>query len=93
MKAGISGGFGAIIVFLATATTALAQAPTGPTYAGVGPSIDEEVGGVAGEVTGEAVTTGTLPFTGFDIALALGVGLLLVMVGVLTRRLGRAARA
>jgi hypothetical protein len=85
MKTGLT-GIGAIIVFLATATVALAQAPTGPTYAGVGPAIDEEVAeGVAGEV----VTTGTLPFTGFDIALALGVGVLLVTIGVLTRRLGR----
>ena len=82
MKTGVFGSIGAVVVFLATATVALAQAPTGPTYGGVGPAIDEEVG------TTE-VATGTLPFTGFDIALALGVGLLLVAIGVLTRRLGR----
>jgi hypothetical protein len=86
VKTRITGVIGTITVFLATASVALAQEPTGPAYGGVGPSIDEEVGDVAGEV----VTTGTLPFTGFDVALALGVGLLLVAIGVLTRRLGRA---
>lgn len=90
MKTSVTAGIGVITLFLASATVALAQAPTGPTYGGVGPSIDEDVaGGVAGEVTGGAVTTGTLPFTGFDVALALAVGLLLIAVGVFARRLGR----
>lgn len=73
--------------FLATSAAALAQAPTGPTYGGVGPTVDQEVAGEG--VAGEVVTSGSLPFTGFDIAVAVAVGLLLLAVGLMTRRLAR----
>jgi hypothetical protein len=44
-------------------------------------------GGVQGEVEG---TGGALPFTGLDLALLVGGGLLLIVVGAGVRRLTRA---
>lgn len=71
-----------ILVFLAFASVALAQEPTGPAYGGSGPDIDDQVGsGVA--------QAGDLPFTGLDITLGLLAGLLLVAMGLLTRRVAR----
>ncbi len=80
-----------VVAFLAFTSIAYAQEPTGPTYGGSGPDIDSQVerGQVAGRATGEVVT-GTLPFTGLDLALALVGGLALVTVGLMTRRVARA---
>jgi hypothetical protein len=64
---------------------ALGQEPTGPAYAGSGPDIDEQVS--RGQVA--AGHAGALPFTGLDITLALVAGLLLVAMGLLTRRIAR----
>jgi hypothetical protein len=44
-------------------------------------------GGAAAEVEGG----GALPFTGLDLALLIGGGIVLVAVGVLIRRFSRAA--
>ena len=76
---------GTLLAFLMFASVALAQDPTGQVYGGAGPDIDEQVsrGAVAG------AQTGTLPFTGLDITLALLAGLLLVATGLLTRRIAR----
>jgi hypothetical protein len=73
---------GAVLGFLVFASVALAQEPTGPTYGGSGPDIDDQVGsGVA--------QAGDLPFTGLDLTLGLLAGLLLVTMGLLTRRVAR----
>ncbi len=74
----------AMLGALAFASTALAQDPTGPTYGGPGPNIDDQVGR-----GGEGVT-GTLPFTGRDLTLAVLTALVRIAVGMLTRRLARA---
>lgn len=74
----------AILGVLAFAPTALAQDPTGPIYGGPGPDIDDQVG------RGGEVVTGTLPFTGRDLALAVLTALVLIAAGLLTRRLARA---
>jgi hypothetical protein len=76
---------GSILAFLTFVSVALAQEPTGRAYAGPGPDIDAQVG--RGEVA--AAQVGTLPFTGLDVTLALLAGILLVAMGLLTRRLAR----
>ena len=89
----IRGTFVVVVAFLAFTSIAYAQEPTGPTYGGSGPDIDSQVerGQVAGRATGGGeVVTGTLPFTGLDLALALVGGLALVTVGLVTRRVARA---
>lgn len=75
----------AILGVLAFAATALAQDPTGRAYGGQGPDIDNEIRGAgqAGEVAG------TLPFTGRDLAFVVLTALVLMAVGLLTRRLAR----
>lgn len=76
---------GAVMAFFVWASVALAQDPTGPTYGGRGPDIDSQVesGGVA------AGQVGVLPFTGRDLALIVLGALLLVGMGLLTRRVAR----
>ncbi|MDX6397858.1 MAG: hypothetical protein QOJ43_1266 [Gaiellaceae bacterium] len=76
---------GTVLAFLMFVSVALAQEPTGPAYAGAGPDIDEQVS--RGQVA--AGQAGALPFTGLDITLALLAGLLLVAMGLLTRRIAR----
>ena len=76
---------GTVFAFLMFASTALAGGPTGPAYAGAGPDVDEQVS--RGQVA--ASQAGTLPFTGLDVTLALLAGLLLVAMGLLTRRIAR----
>lgn len=70
---------------LAFQALAFAQAPTGPAYGGVGPEVDEQVGGAAAEVGVRDV----LPFTGLDLALATGAGLVLLALGLMMRRTAR----
>jgi hypothetical protein len=76
---------GTVFAFLVFVSVAFAQEPTGPAYAGSGPDIDEQVS--RGQVA--AGQAGALPFTGLDITLALLAGLLLVAMGLLTRRIAR----
>lgn len=75
---------GAAFAFLLFASVALAGEPTGTAYGPSGSDIDGQVGG--GVAGGQA---GALPFTGLDITLALVAGLLLVAMGLLTRRIAR----
>jgi hypothetical protein len=76
---------GVVLAFLVWASVALAQDPTGPTYGGRGPDTDSQV--ESGEVAAEQV--GFLPFTGRDLALIVLGALLLVGMGMLTRRVAR----
>lgn len=69
----------ASFVALATASTAMAQTPGG--YVGEGGEVQQRV---SGEGTG---VLGQLPFTGLDLALIVGAGLLLILLGVGLRRL------
>jgi hypothetical protein len=85
MKVRGAGFVGTALAFLMFASVALGQEPTGPAYAGSGPDIDEQVS--RGQVA--AGHAGALPFTGLDITLALVAGLLLVAMGLLTRRIAR----
>jgi hypothetical protein len=76
---------GAFLTFFVWVSAALAGDPTGPTYVGQGPNIDNDVeaGGVAAE------QVGFLPFTGRDLAFIVLGALLLVAMGMLTRRAAR----
>jgi hypothetical protein len=66
---------------LMTAGGALAaEAAKPPAYQG-------NAGNVQQEVKGAANTLGSLPFTGLDLALIVGGGLLLVIAGVALRRI------
>lgn len=76
---------GTVFAFLMFASTALAQEPTGPAYAGSGTDIDEQVS----RAQVASSHAGALPFTGLDVTLALLAGLLLVAMGLLTRRIAR----
>lgn len=76
---------GIVLAFFVWASVALAQDPTGPTYGGRGPDVDSQVD--SGDVAAEQV--GFLPFTGRDLALIVLGALLLVGMGLLTRRVAR----
>lgn len=74
--------FGGIFTLFVLAPTALAQSVPGSGY-----------GGVAGEIQGDVAGAGAgqldvLPFTGLDLALVAGGGLMLLLVGVVAKRLG-----
>jgi len=84
----------AVCVMMAVAAPAWA-APGNDAYknggenaAGQVQGADQGSGGVAG-TTASGDTGGSLPFTGLDIALILGVGGVLLAVGLGTRRLTR----
>lgn len=76
---------GVLLALLLWVPAALAQDPVGPAYGGRGPDVDSQVegGGVA------AGQVGFLPFTGRDLALIVLGALVLVGMGVLTRRAAR----
>ena len=70
-----------VITVLAIAPAALAQSVTGNGY-----------GGVAGDVQDQITSVGqadVLPFTGLDLALVAGGGLMLLLVGLVARRRAR----
>lgn len=77
-----------VIVVMALAPVAAAQSED--------PAVNA-YGGVAGEIQGtldepateETQTVGTLPFTGLDLALAGGAGILLLGLGIGLRRASR----
>jgi hypothetical protein len=72
----------AVIGALALVGGALAAGnQTPPTYRGTGGNVQEQVKGEG------ANTLGSLPFTGLDLALIVGGGLVLVIAGVSIRRL------
>lgn len=80
-------GAAAVVAFLASASVALAQEPTGDGYGGTGGAIQGELG--AGGL-GERAGSGSLPFTGVDLVFLIAAGVVLVAVGVTFRRLARA---
>jgi hypothetical protein len=77
---------GGVLAYLATASVALAQDPTQSGYGGTGGNIQ---GGVEGS-TGGGTGSGSLPFTGLDLLLLVGAGVLLLAAGLTMRRVGRA---
>lgn len=76
----------AVLAYLVTASVALAQDPTQRGYGGTGGNIQ---GDVQGTVGGGATGGGSLPFTGLDLLLLVGAGVLLVAAGLTLRRVGR----
>ena len=64
---------------LALAAGSMAASSKPPAYKG-------NAGNVQQDVQGETNTLGSLPFTGLDLALIVGGGLLLVIAGVSIRR-------
>jgi len=73
--------FVAAALTLVYAAGALAQATPGG-YEGEGSDVQQGVQGVQGT----SDTLGSLPFTGLDLALIVGGGLLLVLAGLSLRR-------
>ena len=73
----------AVLAYLVTASVALAQDPTQSGYGGTGGNIQGDVEGGTG--------SGSLPFTGLDLLLLVGAGVLLVAAGLTLRRVGRAS--
>ncbi len=80
----------AVLAYLVTASVALAQDPTQRGYGGTGGNIQGDVQGtVGGGGSGGGTGGGSLPFTGLDLLLLVGAGVLLVAAGLTLRRVGR----
>jgi hypothetical protein len=73
---------------LALSSTAYAAGSAGQTYSGAGGQVQSEVQPGANDPQGAgAETPGGLPFTGLDLTLMLGGGLVLIASGVAMGRL------
>lgn len=89
MKKHVSVWASMALAALVTASVALAQDPTQSGYGGVAGSVQGDVeGGASGGAVGGG---GALPFTGLDLMLLVGAGVLLLAAGVALRRVGRAS--
>ena len=81
----------ALVLCLAFATTAFGQSAVDG-YNDIGGQVQSGVGGGGGTPPAATTTdtsTGSLPFTGLDVALFAGAGALLLLAGVGMRRLTR----
>jgi hypothetical protein len=76
----------AFAVSLLVAAGALAASKP-PAYRGQGPEVQSQVQAGAHGIAPK--TVGILPFTGLDLALFVGAGLLLLLAGGTLRRLGK----
>jgi len=76
----------ALLVALVLAAGALAAGKP-PAYRGAGPIVQGQIQGGAQGVAPK--TVGSLPFTGLDLALFVGAGLALLLLGGSLRRLGK----
>jgi hypothetical protein len=76
----------AVMVALVVVSGALAAGKP-PAYQGQGPLVQAQVQGGAHGVAPK--TVGVLPFTGLDLALFVGAGLLLLLTGGTLRRLAK----
>jgi hypothetical protein len=81
LKSRVSVFMGAAFACMVWASTALAQDSSQGGYGGAGGNVQGEVGGTG---------AGSLPFTGLDLMLVIGAGLLLVAAGLTMRRFSRA---
>jgi hypothetical protein len=81
LKRGVSVVVGVAVACLVWASVAAAQSPATGGYSGAGGQVQGDVGGAG---------SGSLPFTGLDLVLVIGAGLLLVAAGFTMRRLSRA---
>lgn len=81
MRFRMSVWIGAVLAMLTCTSIAFAQDPTGPTYGGSGADVDSQV-----QIGGQNAT-GTLPFTGSDLGLVVLTAVLLVVLGLVIRRL------
>jgi hypothetical protein len=70
---------GSVLAYLVLASVALAQQPSESGY-----------GGAGGNIQGDVEGGGSLPFTGLDLLLLVGAGVLLLAAGFTLRRVGRA---
>jgi hypothetical protein len=82
-------------IVLACASVAAAQTPSEDTYGGLA---NQQQGAVSPDTNSAAGTTqtassGTLPFTGFELGIALVAGVALVGTGLVLRRASRGSEA
>lgn len=88
----------ALVVMLVVAAPAFARTASQNGYSGQGGQVQAQVDDegatpvAVSDTSGGGGGSGSLPFTGLDIALLAGAGLLLVGAGVGMRRLTRAPR-
>lgn len=75
-------GFVVVVMGLVAASSALAQAPTVRSYGGEG----GEVNATLDQATSQTGTADTLPFTGLDVTLLVGAGLVLLALGLTLRK-------
>jgi hypothetical protein len=95
MKARLTSIFAVLVVVLVMAAPALAQTATQNGYSGTGGQVQAQVDDDASApvaVTGSSGGDGgaSLPFTGLDVAMLAGAGVLLAGAGLGMRRLTRA---
>lgn len=78
------------VLYAALGTAAFAASgPSVAGYGGQGGETQVGLGGSGGEPPVTAVAGETLPFTGLDLAVLVAVALMLLVVGVGLRRVGR----
>ncbi len=89
MKLRMYVGLTTLVVALMAAPTAFGADSAVETYGGAGGA--SAAGVASGASGGSASDPGSLPFTGLDVGLLIGGGLMLVLIGVAMARLARRA--